>query len=33
MAEIKHQMPINATPERVFAALATQAGLLSTQPH
>jgi uncharacterized protein YndB with AHSA1/START domain len=27
MAELRHQIPINATPERVFAALATQAGL------
>ena len=27
MAEMKHQIPINATPEKVYAALATQAGL------
>jgi uncharacterized protein YndB with AHSA1/START domain len=27
MAELRHQIPINATPEKVFAALATQAGL------
>ncbi len=27
MAEIKHQIPINAAPEKVYAALATQAGL------
>jgi hypothetical protein len=24
MAELRHQIPINATPEKVFAALATQ---------
>jgi uncharacterized protein YndB with AHSA1/START domain len=28
MAELRHQIPINASPERVFAALATPAGLL-----
>jgi uncharacterized protein YndB with AHSA1/START domain len=27
MAEIKHQIPIKATPAKVYAALATQAGL------
>jgi uncharacterized protein YndB with AHSA1/START domain len=27
MAEIKHQVPIDATPEKVYAALATAAGL------
>jgi uncharacterized protein YndB with AHSA1/START domain len=27
MAEIRHQVPINATPQRVYAALATSAGL------
>jgi uncharacterized protein YndB with AHSA1/START domain len=27
MAELRHQIPINATPEKVYAALATQAGL------
>jgi uncharacterized protein YndB with AHSA1/START domain len=27
MAEIKHQIPIDATPDKVYAALATQAGL------
>ncbi len=27
MAEIKHQIPINATPAKVYAAIATQAGL------
>ncbi len=27
MAEIKHQIPINASPEKVYAALATQEGL------
>jgi uncharacterized protein YndB with AHSA1/START domain len=27
MAELRHQIPINASPERVFAALATQDGL------
>jgi len=29
MAEIKHQILINTTPEKVYAALATQAGLRS----
>ncbi len=27
MAEIKHQIPIKTTPEKVYAAIATQAGL------
>ena len=27
MAEIKHQIPIQAPPEKVYAAIATQAGL------
>jgi uncharacterized protein YndB with AHSA1/START domain len=27
MVDIKHQIPIDATPEKVYAALATQAGL------
>jgi uncharacterized protein YndB with AHSA1/START domain len=27
MAEIRHQIPIKAAPEKVYAALATQAGL------
>jgi uncharacterized protein YndB with AHSA1/START domain len=27
MAEMKHQIPINAAPEKVYAALATSAGL------
>lgn len=27
MAEIKHQIPISASPQKVYAALATQAGL------
>jgi uncharacterized protein YndB with AHSA1/START domain len=27
MAEIKHQIPIDATPDKVYAALVTQAGL------
>lgn len=27
MAQLKHQIPINAPPERVYAALATSAGL------
>jgi uncharacterized protein YndB with AHSA1/START domain len=27
MAELRHQVPINATPEKVYAALTTQAGL------
>jgi Activator of Hsp90 ATPase homolog 1-like protein len=27
MAELRHQIPINATPEKVYAALSTQAGL------
>src|SRR5579859_4707536 len=27
MAEIRHQIPIKATPAKVYAALATQAGL------
>jgi uncharacterized protein YndB with AHSA1/START domain len=27
MAELKHQIPISTTPAKVFAALATQAGL------
>jgi uncharacterized protein YndB with AHSA1/START domain len=27
MAEIKHQIPIKASPQKVYAALATQAGL------
>jgi uncharacterized protein YndB with AHSA1/START domain len=27
MADLKHQIPIDATPAKVFAALATQAGL------
>src|ERR1700757_651984 len=27
MSEIKHQIPINATPEKVYAAIATQKGL------
>jgi uncharacterized protein YndB with AHSA1/START domain len=29
MAEIKHQIPINTTPDKVYLALATQAGLRS----
>jgi uncharacterized protein YndB with AHSA1/START domain len=29
MAELKRQIPINTTPEKVFAALAPQAGLRS----
>ena len=29
MAEIRHQIPIKATPDKVYAALATQAGLRS----
>ena len=29
MAEIKHQIGIETTPDRVYAALATQAGLRS----
>jgi uncharacterized protein YndB with AHSA1/START domain len=29
MADIKHQIPIQATPEKVYAAVATQAGLRS----
>jgi uncharacterized protein YndB with AHSA1/START domain len=27
MAEIKHQIPVNAAPDKVYAAIATQAGL------
>src|ERR1700730_1765718 len=27
MAELRHQIPINATPAKVFAALTTQTGL------
>jgi uncharacterized protein YndB with AHSA1/START domain len=27
MAELRHQIPINAAPEKVYAALSTQAGL------
>jgi len=27
MAELRHQIPINAAPEKVYAALATQVGL------
>jgi uncharacterized protein YndB with AHSA1/START domain len=27
MAELRHQIPINASPDKVYAALATQAGL------
>lgn len=27
MAEIKHQIPISATPEKVYAALTTEKGL------
>ena len=27
MAEFKHQIPINAAPEKVYAALATSTGL------
>jgi uncharacterized protein YndB with AHSA1/START domain len=27
MAELKHQIPIEASPDKVYAALATQAGL------
>jgi len=27
MAEIKHQIPVKASPQKVYAALATQAGL------
>jgi uncharacterized protein YndB with AHSA1/START domain len=29
MAEIKHQIPINATPDKVYGALATETGLKS----
>jgi uncharacterized protein YndB with AHSA1/START domain len=29
MTELKHQIPIDTTPSKVFAALATQAGLRS----
>lgn len=29
MAQIKHQIPINTTPEKVYSALATQTGLRS----
>lgn len=29
MADLKHQIPINASPRAVYAALATQAGLAS----
>ena len=29
MAELKHQIPIDASPDKVFAALSTQAGLRS----
>jgi uncharacterized protein YndB with AHSA1/START domain len=29
MIEIRHQIPLNATPEKVYAALATEAGLRS----
>jgi uncharacterized protein YndB with AHSA1/START domain len=29
MADLMHQIPINASPEKVYAALATQAGLRS----
>ena len=27
MAEIKHQIPIDASPDKIYAALATPAGL------
>jgi uncharacterized protein YndB with AHSA1/START domain len=29
MADLKHQISINAAPEKVYAAIATQAGLRS----